>query len=345
MKKLTPIKSLKDFKQQLKDLPLLDLNAKKLAKTRDQNLTKPPGSLGRLEDIVFWLSSWQGKYPPTLCNPSAKIFAGNHGVAHKGISAYPPEVTQQMVQNFYAGGAAVNKICKTFGVELQIFPIKLEEPTKDFTEVSAMSEPEFLESINIGLMSVKKEADILCLGEMGIGNSSAAAAICTALFDKPAAYWTGLGTGLNKKAHQKKIKIVETAVNHHKPMINGGLDALRRLGGRELSAIAGAILGARLLRVPVLLDGFICSSAAATLEKTEKGALDHCIIAHKSSEAGHKHLLKELKKTPLLDLQMRLGEASGAVLGVGILQAAVNCHNDMLTFKEANVSGKDSQII
>ena len=124
--------------------------------------------------------------------------------------------------------------------------------------------------------------------------------------------------------------------------INGGLDALRRLGGRELSAIAGAILGARLLRVPVLLDGFICSSAAATLEKTEKGALDHCIIAHKSSEAGHKHLLKELKKTPLLDLQMRLGEASGAVLGVGILQAAVNCHNDMLTFKEANVSSKDS---
>ena len=214
-------------------------------------------------------------------------------------------------------------------------------PTADFTEDPAMNEHEFLEAVNIGLMSVKGNTDVLCLGEMGIGNTTSAAALCNALYGETAASWTGLGTGIDKTAYKKKILIVNTAVNLHLPFINDGLDALVRLGGRELGAIAGAILGARLLRVPVMLDGYICSSAAAMLEKTQKGALDHCMVAHNSSELGHINLLRKLKKIPILDLEMKLGEASGAVLTVGLMKAAVNCHNHMLTFKEAHVSEKE----
>ena len=341
MNKLELISSLNDLRMKLKNLPEFDTVSLHSAKLREPNLTKPPGSLGRLEKIAAWLSSWQGKHPPSVDFPSARIFAGNHGISKNGVSAYPSEVTEQMVDNFNSGGAAINQLCATFKVELDVLPINIKNPTHDFTQKPAMSENAFIDTINIGLKSVEKKTDVLCLGEMGIGNTASAAALCHAVFGSEAELWTGLGTGIDNETYRRKVELVEKGVRLHQPFINDGLDALIRLGGFEFGAIAGAIVAARFLQIPVILDGFVSSTAAAMLAATQKGSLDHCLVAHMSQEVGHKKLLFEINKTPLLDLDMRLGEASGAVLSVGILKAAVNCHNGMSTFKEAGITNKN----
>lgn len=273
--------------------------------------------------------------------PRARVFAGNHGIVAKGVSAYPAEVTQQMVYNFEAGGAAINQLCKTFGIELAIEALNLDTPTADFTEGPAMSEGGCLSAINIGMASFQDDTDMLCLGEMGIGNTTSAAALCLALYGDTAESWTGAGTGVEGKAFATKVSIVRQGAERHKAAIKDGLDALTCLGGRELAAITGAIIGARLRRVPVMLDGYISTAAGAVLEATCKGALDHCMIAHASQEPGHGKLIEALGKRPLLDMDMRLGEGSGAALAIGIVKAAVNCHNGMATFAEAGVSDKD----
>lgn len=337
-----PISSLKDLRNQLETLPGPDTQAQAQAETREPQLTKPQGSLGRLEDLAAWVSSWQGAHPPQIDHPRARVFAGNHGVVGKGVSAFPAEVTQQMVYGFDAGSAAINQLCKTFGIELQVVALELENPTQDFTETSALSEEEFVDAFNAGMNAVPEDTDLICLGEMGIGNTTSAAAICHALYKGTADDWTGAGTGVAGSAMEAKIAVVAAGVSFHTADTHDGLDALRHLGGRELVAIAGAVLKARLSKIPVMLDGFISTAAAACLEATQIGALDHCQIAHASSEKGHRRLVEHLNKQPLLDLGMRLGEASGAALAVGIVQAAVNCHTGMATFDEAGVSDKDS---
>ncbi len=333
--------SLDDIRKILSTLPSADKPAGDSARAREPQLTKPFGSLGRLEEVSEWLTEWQGAHPPKMDLPRARVFAGNHGVVAKGVSAFPPEVTQQMVYNFEAGGAAINQLCKTFGTELKVEGITLDQPTADFTENPAMSEGDCVAAMQIGANSVPEDTDVLCLGEMGIGNTTSAAAICHALFGDTAELWTGAGTGVEGDAFQTKIDVVRNAVVKHKPEINDGLDALMRLGGRELAAIAGAVIAARQLRVPVLLDGYISTAAAATLEATAKGALDHCLVSHTSMEPGHQRLLKAINQRPLLEMDMRLGEASGAALAVGILKGAVACHTGMATFAEAGVSDKD----
>ncbi len=343
MKKIKPITSFIDFRRQLKKLPTLSKEALKKCKKREPLLTKPIGSLGRLEEISSWISSWQGEYPPSISFPQARVFAGNHGIVKQGVSAYPGEVTAQMVKNFEAGGGAINQICQTFGIELQVIPIHLHIPTNDFTKKPAMSHNQCLKAINIGIKSVSPYADILCLGEMGIGNTTSAAALCYSIYGGSADIWTGVGTGLDSQGLNKKIRVVESAIKFHKSYIDDGLEALIRLGGFELSAIVGAIFAARLMRIPVVLDGYITTSAAVALEATEKGALDHCLVSHVSTEPGHRRILETIQKKPLLDFNMRLGEASGAALAVGLLKAAVNCHNGMSTFAEAAVSNKDEQ--
>lgn len=335
------ISSLSDLRTQLSALPGPDTKAQNKAAIREPQLTKPAGSLGRLEDLAVWVSAWQGMHPPQMGHLRARVFAGNHGVVAKGVSAYPAEVTQQMVYGFEAGSAAINQLCRTFGIELQVVALELENPTQDFTQAPALSEPEFLEAFHAGMDAVPEQTDLICLGEMGIGNTTSAAAICHALYQGNAEDWTGAGTGVVGAAMDTKIAVVAAGVTFHKTNIQDGIDALRHLGGRELVAIAGAILKARLHKIPVMLDGFISTAAAACLEATQPGALDHCQIAHASAEKGHWRLLDHLNKKPLLDLGMRLGEASGAALAVGIIQAAVSCHTGMATFDEAGVSGKE----
>nr|WP_148561026.1 nicotinate-nucleotide--dimethylbenzimidazole phosphoribosyltransferase [Magnetospira sp. QH-2] len=337
---LPRIDSLDQLRDMLRDLPGPDDEAAKRAVSLEPQLTKPAGSLGRLEDLSKWLSAWQGRHPPRLDNVCAHVFAGNHGVTAQGVSAFPAEVTGQMVANFLAGGAAINQLCRVFDVALVVDEMALDRPTADFSQKPAMSEEELLHALTFGMQAIDRKADLLCLGEMGIGNTSSAAAVCQALFGGHANHWVGPGTGVEGDALTHKAQVIEQSVALHAETMTDALEVLRCLGGRELAAIVGAVISARLLRIPVLLDGYVCTAAAAVLQVFQPGALDHCQVAHVSAEPGHRHLADHIDKAPLLDLNMRLGEASGAVLAVGLARAAVECHTGMATFHEAAVSNR-----
>jgi nicotinate-nucleotide--dimethylbenzimidazole phosphoribosyltransferase len=329
-----------DIRKLMQDLPTADLAAAAQCKAREAQLTKPPGSLGKLESMAEWVSAWQGKYPPKIARPVVAVFAGNHGVVAQGVAAYPAEVTKQMVLNFQGGGAAINQICKTFDLGLKVFELALEKPTKDITQEPALDEADCAATMAYGMEAIAGGCDLLCIGEMGIGNTTIAAAICHGLYGGKPEDWVGPGTGVDAEGLKRKASAVARAVALHKAHLSDPLEVLRRLGGRELAAMAGAILAARTQRVPVLLDGYVATAAAAVLHAMRPDALDHCLAAHCSAEPAHRNLLKRLGKEPVLDLGMRLGEASGAALAAGLLKAAVNLHNDMATFASAGVSGK-----
>ena len=339
------IQGLDDMIEALKTLPGPDAEAAEAWAAREPRLTKPPGALGRLEEICLWLCQWQGRHPPSLGAARAQVFAANHGIAARRVSAYPADVTGQMVANFEAGGAAINQLCQAFGVGFAVDALALDRPTKDFTQAPAMTEAECVDAFVFGMGAVTDGIDVLCLGEMGIGNTTSAAALALALYGGAggdAADWTGAGTGVHSKTLATKTRIVNEAVQFHQPRLGVPLQALCCLGGREMAAIAGAVLAARFRRVPVLLDGYVATTAAAVLEAQHPGALDHCQVGHLSGEPGHRRLLEKLRKTALLDLNMRLGEATGAVLAVAVLRAAVACHTGMATFEEAAVNGGKS---
>ena len=335
-----PAASFAEIRALLPDLPRPDLEAATATAEREATLTKPAGALGRLEELASWLATWQGRHPPRIDHPRVCVFAGNHGVAARGVSAFPATVTAQMVQNFIAGGAAVNQLCKQADADLRVYEMALDQPTRDFTIAPAMSEEECARAMAYGMMAVEPGIDLLCLGEMGIANTTSASALCLALFGGTAEDWTGPGTGVAGAALTNKIRVVAEGVAKHKPALSDSLEILRHLGGHELAAIAGALLAARLARVPVVLDGFACTTAAAVIRALDSQAIDHCLVAHVSAEPGHRRLLTKIGKTALLDLGMRLGEASGAALAVNVLRAAVACHSGMATFGEAGVSGK-----
>ncbi|HWK47581.1 MAG TPA: nicotinate-nucleotide--dimethylbenzimidazole phosphoribosyltransferase [Stellaceae bacterium] len=337
-----PTTTLDEMRALLRTLPGPDLEAGTATAMRETQLTKPAGSLGRLEELSVWLATWQAKHPPSAGHPRTSVFAGNHGVAGRGVSAYPAEVTAQMVQNFVAGGAAVNQLCQMVDSDLRVYELALDEPTADFTVEPAMTEADCAKAMAYGMMTVEPGIDVLALGEMGIANTTAAAALCLALFGGSAADWVGPGTGVSGERLLHKTAVVAAAVERHRPILTDPFETLRCLGGLELAAIVGAILAARLARVPVVLDGFVCTAAAAVLYAADKRALDHCVVAHRSAEPGHDRLLARLGKTPLLDLGMRLGEGSGATLAITLLKAAVACHTGMATFAEARVSAQAS---
>ena len=331
---------MRDFSERLKRLPGPDEASAAAAAAREARLTKPPGSLGRLESLAAWLSSWQARHPPKLERVRIAVFAGNHGIVARGVSAYPPEVTVQMVANFRAGGAAVNQLARARGAELVVTPLALETPTADFTGGPALSEDDLRAALAAGEAAAGAGIDLLCVGEMGIGNTTVAAALAAALFGGSGADWVGRGTGVDDSGLARKAAAVDAALAHHGAALADPLEALRRVGGRELAAIAGAVLRARESRIPVVLDGFVATAAAAVWAKARPGALDHCLAGHCSAEAGHRGLLAQLGLAPLLDLGMRLGEASGAAAAIGILRAAVAAHAGMATFEEAGVSDK-----
>ena len=331
-------KSIADLRAACLDLPAGNDAAAATVVARQTQLTKPPGSLGRLEDIAAWLAQWGGGRL-RLDRIDILVFAGNHGVTAQGVSPYPAAVTAQMVANFSAGGAAINQLARAGAASLRVLPLRLDEPTADFTHEPAMDAPSFLTAVATGYNAVR-DADLLCLGEMGIGNTTAAAAIAAALFGGGGSRWAGRGTGLDDRGLARKRDVIDTALARHAAVAADPLAVIASLGGRELAAILGATLAARHRAIPVLLDGFVCGAAVAPLARLRPDSLDHTLAAHVSAEAGHRALLQELRLKPLLDLDMRLGEASGAALAIPILRAALACHTGMATFAEAGVANK-----
>lgn len=331
-----PFSTLTAFRETLGTAPGADTAAIAGAQDRNAQLTKPPGALGRLEDLAIWYAGWRGTAQPQLKAPQVVIFAGNHGVCAQGVSAFPSEVTAQMVANFEHGGAAINQLSKAFEAKMDVHALSLDTPTADFTQSPAMTEAEAVEALQTGWNAVDPDADLLVTGEMGIGNTTSAAAVAAAVLGGDAADWTGRGTGVDDAGLTRKTQVVAQGLALHAS--HDPLEALRCLGGRELAAMAGAIAAARHHRIPVILDGFICSAAAAVLEKAMPGALDHAVAGHLSAEGAHQKMLDALGKVPLLNLGLRLGEGSGAALAIGVLKGAIACHSGMATFAEAGVS-------
>lgn len=306
--------------------------------SRQNMLTKPPRSLGRLEDVVAWLARWQRLDRPRLDRVRVIVFAGSHGVTALGVSAFPAEVTAQMVANFAAGGAAINQLSRIAGAELSVIPIHVERMTADWTVAPAMDEAEFLEAVTTGFEAVNRETDLLAIGEMGIGNTTTAAAIAASLFGGPAGNWTGRGTGVDDAGLDRKTQAVEAGLALHAASLSDPLEVARRLGGRELAAMMGAALAARSYDIPLLVDGFVATAAVAPLGKLHPEGLAHAMAGHVSAEAAHRRLLDALHMPPLLDLGMRLGEASGAAVAINVVRAALACFDGMATFADAGVS-------
>lgn len=329
-----------DIRNLVRQMPGPDEEAMQEARARDAQLTKPAGSLGRLEELAEWVAGWSGQGRPKITRPLVAIFAANHGVAAKGVSAFPASVTRQMVENFAAGGAAINQLCIAHDLGLKVFDLALDMPTPDITEDDAFDEANCAATMAFGMEAVAGGTDLLCLGEMGIANTTVAAAVFAALFGGAPGDWVGPGTGVDADGMARKRAAVEAAVAR----IGGErdpLEILRRVGGREIAAMAGAVLAARLQRIPVIVDGFVTTAAAAVLYAMDPAALDHCLFAHVSAEPAHRRALETMGKTPLLDMGMRLGEGTGAALAAGIVKAATQVHDGMATFADAGVADKD----
>ncbi len=329
------------FLQALQNLPEIDDSSFENAQMRQDSLTKPPGSLGRLEDLACWLAGWQGTETPTAEKVNVMIFAANHGITARHISPYPPSVTEQMVANFHAGGAAINQLCEEFKLTLSVCPIMLDHPTADITSHAAMTESDCLAALNIGASALNRDDDIVIPGEMGIGNTTIASIICATLYGGNGQSWAGAGTGLDESGVEHKANIIDEVlachgVNHADPFT-----LLQNIGGREIAAICGMIVAARLQKIPVILDGFIVCAAAAILTTSNKEVLAHCVAGHLSDEQAHKQLLKAIGLfPPLLSLNMRLGEASGAALAVQLVRGAIAIHKGMASFEEAGIVRK-----
>ncbi|MCP1259138.1 nicotinate-nucleotide--dimethylbenzimidazole phosphoribosyltransferase [Acetobacter lambici] len=324
------------------DLPPANTQVQHTIAQREAELTKPPGSLGQLEEMTRWLGGWQHRTAPRLEHVQVLIFAGNHGVMAHRVSPWPVDVTAQMVRNFEHGGAAINQIARMAQAELAVVPVHNLTPTADFTTAPAMSEQDFLAAVQVGFNAVPQTCDLLCLGEMGIGNTTTASALCAALTGQSGTDWAGQGTGLDTAGTAHKARVIDTALAYHAAHLDNPLEVARRLGGYELAATLGATLAARLMHIPVILDGFVCTAAVAPLAHLHPNALDHTALSHCPTETGHTaRLAQHLRMRPILSgLGLRLGEGSGAALAIPILRAAVACHTGMATFAQAAVSEK-----
>ena len=338
----------------------LDQSARTAAEARQGMLTKPPGALGRLESIAIQLAAMQGKEKPTLEQVRIVVFAGDHGIAAEGVSAFPQAVTAEMVRNFANGGAAISVLARQLNAELEVINLgtvvdpgplpgvsdqKLGAGTANFATQAAMSEEQLARAMNIGRQSaeraVTKGLDLFIGGEMGIGNTTAATALACALLDVSVEQLAGPGTGLDAKGVSHKIEVIKAALALHKGQIDSPVTALRYFGGFEIAALAGAFIACGQMGVPVLVDGFIATAAALVAIKQCPGTADWLLYSHASAEPGHRHIVTALGAEPLLDLGMRLGEGSGAAVSVPLLRLACALHNEMATFAEAGVSGKE----
>jgi nicotinate-nucleotide--dimethylbenzimidazole phosphoribosyltransferase len=304
---------------------------------RLDSLTKPQGSLGRLEDIALQVGLIQGADMPTIGRKVMLLFCADHGVVEEGVSPFPQEVTRQMVANFRAGGAAITVLCRQYGIDPVIVDMGVGKPTRNFTRGPAMSRAEAQRAIETG-MSHAEEGDLLGAGEMGIGNSTAAAALLCAYMGVSPIEAAGRGTGLDDAGVNRKADVIARALALHCPDQNDATGVLAALGGFEIAAIVGLILGAAQKRRVVVLDGFISCSAALVVRAMKPAALDYVIYSHRSAERGHRRMLEALNARPLFDLDMRLGEGSGAAIGISLVESAVRLYREMATFDGAGVS-------
>lgn len=317
-----------------------DTAAAEAAKLHQDQLTKPQGSLGRLEDLAVFMAGWQGRARPRIDKAKALVFAGNHGICAQGVNPFPTEVTALMVQNFAAGGAAMNQLCEVADAGMEVITLDLDQPTADFTKGPALSADEVEKALETGAdaarNAIESGANVILLGEMGIGNSTIAAVQAAHLCGGGAADWVGPGTGAAGDVLAAKLRIVDEGLALHRDA-SDMRGVLAAYGGREQAAICGAILETRRFGVPVLLDGFICTAAAGLVTLDDAAGLEHCLAAHVSAEKGHAALLAYLGKEPILSLGMRLGEGTGAAVALMILRAALACHDGMATFAEAGI--------
>jgi nicotinate-nucleotide--dimethylbenzimidazole phosphoribosyltransferase len=338
-----------------------DDNARQAAEARQANLTKPPGALGRLEETAIRLAALQGTERPCVDRVSISVFAADHGVATEGISAFPQAVTAEMVKNFARGGAAISVLARELGAKLEVMnlgtvndtgplegivSLRLGPGTANLCREPAMGEQQLVRALHAGRMAAERAklggAQLFIGGEMGIGNTTTAAALACALLDAAPALLAGPGTGLKTQGVARKIEIIHQALDRHSEHHGTLLEALRRLGGFEIAALAGSYMACAHMGLPVLVDGFISSVAALTAARLCPGAESWFLFSHTSAEPGHRTVLDALDAQPLLDLGMRLGEGSGAAVAVPLLRMACALHNDMATFAEADVSEKDA---
>ncbi len=345
--------------QILKEIKPLDEGAMAEARTRQNMLTKPHGSLGRLEELSVKIAGITGKVMPRIEQKAIVTMAGDHGVVAEGVSAYPQEVTAQMVYNFLGGGAGINVLARhisarvvvvDMGVAANLKPHpslvskKIAFGTRNIAKEPAMSREQALQAIEGGIEVINEEVakglDIVGVGDMGIGNTTASSAICVAITGESVAKMAGRGTGIDDVQLASKVKVIKTALALNKPDAKDTIDVLSKVGGFEIGGIAGVILGAAAQRIPVVIDGFIVGAAALIATRLCPKVKDYLIAAHVSAEAGHRAMLEYLGLRPLLDLGMRLGEGTGAVLAISIVEAAVKTLAEMATFADAGVSEK-----
>ncbi len=331
-----------DIVELLVAVPDGDEKAVAAVRERDAQLTKPPGSLGRLEELVEFLARWQHRATPRLDNPMVTIFAANHGVTDQGVSSFPREVTAQMVANFTNGGAAISQICALHEINLRVFELALEMPTGDITIGPALDDQMCAATIAYGMEAVAGRPDLICLGEMGIGNTTVAAAINAALYGGTGADWVGRGTGVDDAGLKRKADAVDRALARHAGELDHPLAILARLGGREICAMLGALVAARHQKVPVIVDGYVATTAAAIAHAVNPASINHCLFGHVSAESAHGKALEKMGQAGLLDLGMRLGEGSGAALAAVMAKTALHLHTNMATFESAAVSGKSA---
>jgi nicotinate-nucleotide--dimethylbenzimidazole phosphoribosyltransferase len=343
----------------IQNIKPLDTNSMNFARTRQDSLTKPTGCLGRLEDLSIQIAGIQARSRPQIKQKAVIVMVADHGVVKEGTSAYPQEVTAQMVLNFVRGGAAINVISRQIGAKVIVVDIgvagktssfmgivhhKIAQGTQNMCQGPAMTPKQAVEAVETGIDIVTGEInrglDIVATGDMGIGNTTASAAICAVMTGKSPATVTGRGTGLDDRQLQNKIAVIEKALALNKPDPSNAMDVLAKVGGLEIGGLAGVILGAASRRVPVMIDGFISGAAALIAAGICPQAKDYMIAGHVSVEPGHKITLEYLGLKPLLDLCMRLGEGTGAALAMTLAETSCRILSEMATFAEAGVSNK-----
>lgn len=336
--------------------PCATLNRSALAsaKARQASLTKPAGSLGTLETIAESFAAWQGTEKPICETVLVRVFAADHGVCSQGVSAFPQQVTAQMILNFLSGGAAISVLSKQLNADFSVINLGTVEPindapnlvnaqlangTNDFTEACAMSKDILTQALALGREQINNaEADLFIGGEMGIGNTTSASAIYSAVLKLPPEVTVGPGTGVAKQGIKIKRQVIYRALNYHADSLGSPLDILRCVGGLEIAGLVGAYIACAQKGMPILIDGFISTAAALVAYRINPAVREWMLFAHTSAEPGHTKALEALEASPLLDLGMRLGEGSGSAIAVPLIQSALNLHNNMATFSDASVS-------
>jgi nicotinate-nucleotide--dimethylbenzimidazole phosphoribosyltransferase len=344
----------------LPEIPPIDLSAEAAARLRQSQLTKPEGSLGQLEALSIQLAGIQGNPRPTIARKGVIVMAGDHGVTQEGVSAYPAEVTPQMVMNFLHGGAAINVLARQAGAHVVVVDVgvaselpdlpgllrrKVACGTANMTRGPAMTCEQTEQAIRVGMEIVQSEIDagldLVATGDMGIGNTTPSSAIAAAFTGLPVRQVTGRGTGLDDGGLDRKVAMIERALLVNRPDPSDAMDVLMKVGGLEIAGLAGVILGAAARRVPVVIDGFISGAAALVAAELSPQVKPYLIAAHQSVEIGHRAILARLGLRALINLDLRLGEGTGAALAFHVIEGAVRILNEMATFAEAGVSGKE----